>query len=586
MYDQFYGFRKRPFSLNPDPSYLYQSKKHQTALSLMEYALINEAAFCVITGEPGIGKTTLVRQLLYQIDEEYQVGLLTSTHQSFSELLKLILIAFDIDCREKDQVDLYKVFYKFLIKQYSHHQGSVLIIDEAQNLAPKTLEELRMLSNINVDTHNVLQIILVGQESLRDRLKQRGLTQFAQRIAVDYHLEPLDRIETHAYILHRLKIAGGPNCQQIFGLETCDSVYEHTGGVPRLINLLCDLALVYGYAEQQRVLEPELISEVVNDKKKGGVLPLREHSEPLPAANLDALSQLHAIKEDELVVFDESPANNEEHVVTKLGVNEADRMTPGLDYLLSGRIFDETPTPANQEQGVQQRSFSHRSKIWFNALLQLIEKYKLDYPPVAKLLLNLPKDAYQAGRTCKHWLLEQVANLNEKAAKPNIPYLQIFKNYKRSISIAVFIFAATNLLFLFAALKSDGTSGKANAVTPREAITTESLVSQSQHTSQNGFPHVASVRRTDHDGRTDVSSLMPVENNNPSEANHNQSQHRREESIVVEQGQTLSDLLAEVYGRYDHKLLYAVLRLNPHIKSADLIMAGQEIKLPTVEPTN
>ena len=233
MYDEFYGFRKRPFSLNPDPSYLYQSKKHQTALSLMEYALINEAAFCVITGEPGIGKTTLVRQLLYQIDGDYKVGLLTSTHQSFNELLKLILIAFDIDSRDKDQIDLYKAFYKFLIKQYSHHHRSVLIIDEAQNLALETLEELRMLSNVNVDKHNVLQIVLVGQESLRERLKRPELSQFAQRIAVDYNLEPLDRIETHAYILHRLKIAGNPKRMEIFGLETCDAVYRYTTGIPR-----------------------------------------------------------------------------------------------------------------------------------------------------------------------------------------------------------------------------------------------------------------------------------------------------------------------------------------------------------------
>ena len=175
MYDQFYGFRKRPFSLNPDPSCLYLSNKHKTALSLMEYALINQAAFCVITGEIGTGKTTLVRQLLNQIDEDSTVGLLTNTHPSFGEVLKLILLGFGLEYEGKDKVDRYRILQDFLIQEYSHDRRSVLIVDEAQNMDPSTLEELRMLSNINVDKHNVLQMILVGQEDLRDLLRRPEL---------------------------------------------------------------------------------------------------------------------------------------------------------------------------------------------------------------------------------------------------------------------------------------------------------------------------------------------------------------------------------------------------------------------------
>ena len=274
MYETFYGFRSKPFSLLPDPEFLYLSKKHQMALTLLEYGLMNQASFSVITGDIGTGKTTLIRQLLNQMESDMVVGLITNTHTSFGDLLQWILLAFNLECHSKEKVDMYKTFMDFLIKQYAANRRSVLIIDEAQNIGPQALEELRMLSNINSDKDQVLQVILAGQPGLRDNLRDPCLEQFAQRIAVDYNLTPLNAEETREYIRHRLSIAGGP--PDVFNDEACEAVFRYSGGIPRLVNLLCDTALVYGYAEQTSRIGAQLIEDVARDKQQSRILPLRQ----------------------------------------------------------------------------------------------------------------------------------------------------------------------------------------------------------------------------------------------------------------------------------------------------------------------
>ena len=346
--------------------------------------------------------------------------------------------------------------------------------------------------------------------------------------------------------------------------------------------MLCDLALVYGYAEQQRVLEPELINEVVNDKKKGGLLPLREHDEPFNEADLDVLSELHKFQEDDLVDYYDATSDNEEEVFTKVTSHKNEHFAPALDHLVIGRIFDGTPIPANEEKDVQSRSFAHWCKHHLHTFVQRIKKHLLNHSPVAKLLRNLPNEAYRFAKESKLWLLTEASKLNGA-------YLQVLKRYRRSISFTVFIFVAMNLFFMFTAFNSDVTSGTANAVTPHEAIATETSVSQNQTVARGVLKHVAYSQRMVDDGPTDTSLIagfMPVDKHQPTGDYVDQSVSRNAESIVVKQGQTLSDLLAEVYGRYDIDLLYAVLRLNPHIKSPDLIMVGQEIQLPTVAKIN
>jgi len=276
MYESFYGFREKPFSLLPDCGFLYLSGKHRMALTLLEYGLMNQAGFTVISGDIGTGKTTLIRQLLNCIDPAIKVGLISNTHQAFGDLMKWIALAFDLPHGGRNKVELYQDFMDFIIQEYARGRRTLLIIDEAQNMSAETLEELRMLSNVNADKDQVLQIMLIGQRELRETLRRPDLVQFAQRIGVDYHLEPLSEKETEDYIRHRCKTAGGRS--KLFSDQACQQVYRFTGGVPRLINLLCDTALVYGYAEQRDKVDATLIKDVALDKQKGGLF----HSQASP----------------------------------------------------------------------------------------------------------------------------------------------------------------------------------------------------------------------------------------------------------------------------------------------------------------
>lgn len=269
MYEQHYGLRERPFAMMPDPTFLYPSRKHRMAMTLLEYGLTSEASFCVITGEIGAGKTLLIRNLLGQVGREVTVGLISNTHRAFGDLLHWVLMAFNLKPEHTDKVTLYRTFVDFLVREYARNRRTVLIIDEAQNMSPETLEELRMLSNINAEKHLVLQMILVGQPGLRDMLKRDDLVQFAQRISVDYHLEPLDAEETAAYIRHRLTVAGGS--PSLFDDDACRAVYDATGGVPRIINDVCDMALVYGYAARANSVTAPIVHDVITDKTRGGL---------------------------------------------------------------------------------------------------------------------------------------------------------------------------------------------------------------------------------------------------------------------------------------------------------------------------
>ncbi|HIP53343.1 MAG TPA: AAA family ATPase [Chromatiales bacterium] len=273
MYEEFYGLKEKPFSLTPDPEFLFLSTKHKHALTLLEYGLENQAGFTVITGHIGSGKTTLARKLLQEMQQDVTVGLVSNSQcESFEELMQWILFAFGLDFGNKSKVELYQVFSDFLISEYAKKKRTVLIIDEAQHLGEAMLEELRMLSNINADKHQVLQLILIGQPELWELLHNPRLEQFVQRIAVDYHLEPLDQDEVREYIQHRLMVAGG--APDIFDEEVYEVIWRHTNGVPRLINLICDTALVYGFGDQKKHIDEELVRDVIRDKRRS-VAPLK-----------------------------------------------------------------------------------------------------------------------------------------------------------------------------------------------------------------------------------------------------------------------------------------------------------------------
>jgi len=267
MYESFYGFHKPPFSNIPDPDFLFLSPHHKRALSILQYAVMARAGFCVITGNVGAGKTTLVRRVLQGLDQRIHVGLVSNTQcENFEELLRWILLAFELEYRGKDKVEMYDEFVQFLIRQFQSGNPVTLIIDEAQNLGIENLEQLRMLSNVNTERGQILQTILVGQPELWTLLRDPRMEQFAQRISYDYFLKPLDDVESvRQYVEHRVSTAGGPDA--LFNPDAFELIQKATRGVPRLINLICDTALVYGYGEGATEITCEIVRQVIDDKK-------------------------------------------------------------------------------------------------------------------------------------------------------------------------------------------------------------------------------------------------------------------------------------------------------------------------------
>lgn len=288
MYEEFYGFWEKPFSLLPDPAFFYPSRVHRRALTMLQYGLLNEASFIVITGEIGSGKTTLVRTLRQQLNDSFLIGLVSNTQcSSFEELLAWILVSFGIDTEHRDKVSLLQQFTDFLNSDYARERRVVLVVDEAQHLSVNILEELRMLSNINVDKDLMLQLILVGQPNLRDVLRRPELVQFIQRVFVDYHIRPLTMAEAKAYVKHRLEAAGAT--WDVFHENAYPVLWKLSRGIPRLINLLCDTALVYGFAEQVTPIEKELILEVARDRRSS-LAPLA-HDEASPSRGHPSVAQ-------------------------------------------------------------------------------------------------------------------------------------------------------------------------------------------------------------------------------------------------------------------------------------------------------
>lgn len=281
MYEDFYRFDRTPFSLSPDLDFFYLSAQHEEALSLLEYGILHESGFVVITGETGCGKTTLIRHLLRSVPKNVTVGVITNTHPKFGELLKWILVAFELDYKDKEEIDLWRVFSNFLSDQHAEGRNVVLVLDEAQKLDSETLEQIRTLTNVSSAHERYIQVVLVGQPELLEILRRPGLQQLAQRSFGDCKILPFTCDETCAYIEYRLKVAGGdPN---LFDDIARRAVHVFTSGIPRLINVLCDTSLVYGFAQEKRRIDCETVIRAAADKKRGEVSNVAKIAERLSA---------------------------------------------------------------------------------------------------------------------------------------------------------------------------------------------------------------------------------------------------------------------------------------------------------------
>jgi general secretion pathway protein A len=262
MYKEYYGLIDKPFNLTPDPDYLFMSRGHEEAYTHLEYAITEQKGFVVITGEIGSGKTTLVHYFLNRIPGDIEYGLINQTMVQPKEFVKMVCQEFDLSVDGLDKTGMLNRFHEFLIGKFGERKRVVLIVDEAQNLPAATLEELRMLSNLESAKHHLIQIILIGQPELKQKLRSRRLEQFTQRVTVYWHLTGLDRDEVEQYIRHRLHIAGAKE-NTIFNSEAIEAISRHSRGIPRLINILCDSALVHGYADDKKVIDGACIEEVV-----------------------------------------------------------------------------------------------------------------------------------------------------------------------------------------------------------------------------------------------------------------------------------------------------------------------------------
>lgn len=291
IYTSHFGLSERPFTLVPNPDFLYWSPSHRKAAAILEYGIVTRAPITLITGEVGSGKTTLLRNLLRSVEDEVgeiKVGLISNPIGGRDELFRWVLMALEEDVPEDvGYVDLHRRLESYLIRQYAEGRRVILIFDEAQNLDHASLELIRMLTNINSDEDELLQLVLVGQPELRQTILKPELKQFAQRITASFFLPALPPTAVADYIRHRLSVAGAE--EQIFTEESISLIHAATGGTPRLVNQLCDFAMLYAYEEGSQSIPRNIVEAVINDGlffAAGHTQPLRlDTPEPAPGSD-------------------------------------------------------------------------------------------------------------------------------------------------------------------------------------------------------------------------------------------------------------------------------------------------------------
>jgi len=264
VYLDYYGLTEAPFDITPNPRFLFYSAKHREAFNHLLYGLRERKGFVQLTGEVGAGKTTLCRAILEELDERYSTALILNPVMSADEMVRAIAVEFGLPANCLDRLQTLALINDFLLHQIEYGKETVLIIDEAQNLTDELLEQVRLLSNLELDNRKLLQIVLLGQPELRDRLNNPRLRQLRQRITVRYHLPPLSRYEVNHYIQHRLEVAGAKGAPYFTQLALW-RVYRYSQGIPRLLNAICDKALLAGFVGQRERMDFGMIGRAVHE---------------------------------------------------------------------------------------------------------------------------------------------------------------------------------------------------------------------------------------------------------------------------------------------------------------------------------
>ena len=635
MYLSFYGLKEAPFTLNTDPDFLYLSEMHQAALSQMECSLLNQAPFTVLSGNIGMGKTTLIRHLLnlMDADQHYTVGLVTNTHPSVDDLLQWILFSFQLDFESESSVKAHQIFYDFLVSEYSKNRHVILIVDEAQNLNVDALEELRLISNINIEKQQVLQIFIVGQESLLETLKKPELTQFAQRVAYSYHLEPFNRFDTHAYIQHRLEIAG-TEYRQIFSIAASDMVYHYSKGIPRLINVLCDAALIYGYAEDRLQIDADLIDSVVFDKKQEGILPLSEKTPSFGDQIPDEIISLYTtmaenatkLEEQRLKKFEEQRQKKlEEQRQKKLEVQASDsnqtisrQQSDHSQQITNRSVFVSADKSMRIKQTLSQSKIIQDSRRLLLLFLSKIKNYWQRFPGfclASWLRLQswiplkwefLKKRCMVSWKRMDNWRLVKFQNLAplKKFATPlnggvillSLSCLFIgywIFNHPQSQKIEV---ANEELIAPIKAhlIKEQPNLAKINTPKLKEKhelsdqvlpfyqskkdtpeIISPVFLRSSQEKKVKEKHELSDQALLLYQRKKDTPEIISPVSLQSSKANQGS-----QKKVVVQVGDSLKKIIIKEFGEYNQQLLVKTLRVNPKIKNADLILVGQTINLP------
>lgn len=267
MYLNFFGLNEQPFQLTPDSHFLYLSDSHMRAKAYMDYTVWKRDGFVVITGEVGAGKTTLIHKLLSEVQDDVKLIRIFQTQLNETEFLQAMLVELGFDpakLKDNGKVELINLLNTYLLESYRCGKHVVLIVDEAQNLSPKVLEEIRLLSGLEPDKEKILNVILVGQPELNDTLSRPDMEQLVQRIRLRFHVGALDMDETWKYVMHRLKVAGAEE-GDVFDRDVLPVIYEYTGGIPRKINILCDTALICAFADSVKRVDTAVMHEAISE---------------------------------------------------------------------------------------------------------------------------------------------------------------------------------------------------------------------------------------------------------------------------------------------------------------------------------